>query len=251
MFVVRPPSIIGTPRLLARDLNWRVRKYPNPRRPDRMYTYIRDFFTMPVHPQHVRGCTPEYVETFNFLTRNKYGQRNALQTTNIPTPHTAQDPHNAGILGSERFVVRPLRHSGGRDYRVTDNRLDFVAGTEYISELYPKRREYRIIFVFGQPLIYLRKKPNEGVSEQEPWGHANSVFQTINDPANCRLVGTDCVHRLSAFPVIRGAHIVAADILYNPKHTQPYVVLELNACPALTIGENRDRIVQAIKARHV
>jgi hypothetical protein len=134
-------------------------------------------------------------------------------------------------------------------YRVTGDRLDFVVGQEYISELFPKRREYRIIFLFGKPLISLRKKPNEGVTDAEPWGHANSRFQTIIDVPNCRLSGTDVYDRLSAMPAVKAAHIVAADVLYNVKSDPKYSVLELNFCPGVDIDANRASIVEAIRGR--
>ncbi|HEY6018533.1 MAG TPA: hypothetical protein VIY48_01100 [Candidatus Paceibacterota bacterium] len=206
----------------------------------------------PVALEHLRNAPPEYAETLDFMRKNKYGQRKALEAAGIPIPATYAHPGEAwgaAFDDGAKFVVRPLRHSGGRDYRVTDSISDFVGGQQYLSELYPKRREYRVIFCFGKPVIWLRKHENEGVSSDEPWGHVNSSFKTIQDVASCKLSATDCVSRLSAYPVVRGAHIIAADILYNRKHEKPYVVLELNACPGLTIDNNRAMIAQAIRSR--
>jgi hypothetical protein len=96
----------------------------------------------------------------------------------------------------------------------------------------------------------MRKKPNEGVDTAAPWGHVNSFFQTINDVPASKLAATDCITRLGAFGPVRGAHIVAADVLYNSKADQPYVVLELNFCPALDIDNNRQKVVDYIRRAH-
>lgn len=248
MFIVRPPSILRTPTAVAHDLGARTRFYPNPRHP-RVYDFNRDFLMVPVNPREVRNAPADYVHTFAFAQRNKYGQRRALEAAGIPVPRVAQSEAEAAGLAGSQFVVRPLRHARSAHYRVTQDRLDFSPGTEYISELYPKRREYRVVFVFGNPLIVLRKKPNEGVTEAEPWGHVNSRFQTINDVPGSRLSQTDALQRLASFPVIQAAHIVAADLLYNNRHEKPWVCLELNFCPALDIDNNRAQVVSAIQGR--
>jgi hypothetical protein len=248
MFVVRPKNIKGTPFAVAHDLGCQTRFYPNEKRV-RRFDFRTDFFMVPVTQQQVTNAPDTYVDFLLFAAANKYGQRKRLEAAGIPVPRVAGSTGEASELGGSQYVVRPLRHSRSQHYRVTENRLDFVAGKEYISELYPKRREYRVIFVFGKPLIWLRKKPNEGIDEAAPWGHLNSRFQTIHDIPNCKLTLTDCVDRLSAFAPIRGSHICAADVLYNSKEKSKYVVLELNFCPALDIDNNREKVVAAIQGR--
>jgi hypothetical protein len=251
MYVVRPPGIHGTPRQVADELGFRLRKFPNPAVPDRVFDYSRDFLMTPVPPANLRNVSTPYYDTFAFATRNKYGQRRALETAGIPVPSVAATHEEAGRLAGTRFVARPLRHSRGVGYRVTSDRSDFTPGREYISELYPKRREYRIIFVRGEPLIFLRKKPHEGVDETQPWGHENSRFQTINDVAGSRIGGTDAAAVLSRYPVIKGAHIAAVDILYNNRDPKPWVALEINFCPGLDIDNNRARVVEYIRSGRV
>lgn len=245
MFVVRPKAILSTPAKVAAELQGKSRYYPNEKRV-RIFDYKRDFLMCPVHPEHVKNAPLEYATVIYFAQRNKYGQRKILEQF-VPVPKASVGSDNN--LTGDKFVVRPLRHSGGAGYRVTGDRLDFVVGQEYISELFPKRREYRIIFVFGQPLIVLRKKPNEGIDADQPWGHENSKFQTINDVAGSRLAGTDVFDRLGAMPVVKYAHIVAADVLYNSKSEPAYSVLELNFCPGLDIDNNRAKVVEAIRGR--
>lgn len=247
MYVIRPHGIRSTPRGIATDLNCQTRFYPNNRHP-RRYDYRNDFMMAVIHPEHLINYPEAYRDLYHFSTRNKYGQRQTLSNF-VPVPRAAATETEAAGLAGDKFVVRPMRHSGGLGYRVTDNRLDFVHGQEYISELFPKRREYRIIFVFGQPLIVLRKKPNEGVTDDAPWGHQNSVFQTINDVPGSKLAATDVFTRLGAMPAVQTAHIVAADILYNAKSDPQYAVLELNFCPGVDIDNNRAKIVEAIRGR--
>lgn len=245
MYVIRPKGIRGTPAALARDLGCQTRRWPNRQnvRPDAS----RDLILIPVEAVN---ATPDYTAALQFGRKNKYGQRQALAQAGIPVPGTASDLAGAAALRGEQFVVRPLRHSGGRDYRVVSGRSDFRVGSEYISELYPKRREYRVIFVSGSPVVWMRKHPNDGVDPTAPWGHQNSRFQTIIDVPSSPLSKTDCVQRLSELSVVRGAHLVAADVLWAGKQAeQPYVVLELNFCPGLDIDNNRQRVVEAIRAR--
>jgi hypothetical protein len=49
--------------------------------------------------------------------------------------------------------------------------------------------------------------------------------------------------------VAQNAHIVAVDILYNSKHPQPYAVLEVNACPSLSIEDNVAKVVETLRGR--
>lgn len=252
-FVVRPRAIFGTPKRLTRELRgrnirWKLRFYPNPAKPDRMFDYRRDFIMLPAKPTHVLNAPEGYEKVQAFSALNKFTQRKELSKY-VPTPKAATTTAEAAELSGDKFVVRPLRHSGGLGYRVTEDRLDFSAGEEYISELYRKRREYRVIFLFGQPLIFLRKKPHDGITEEAPWGAENSFFQTVNDVSTCRLSGTDCVSRLMSFPVVRFSHIVAADILFNSKLDPSYSVLELNFCPGLDIDNNRQKVVEGILNR--
>jgi hypothetical protein len=252
MYVVRPPGMLTTPAAIAAALGCKAKKYPNPAI-DRVFHYGKSFFMTNVHPGHTTGAPPEFTNVHSFFAKHKYGQRQALENAGVSVPAAfgsaaAAIAHSASVTDDGLcFVIRPLRHSGGEHYRVSDG--SDLGANEYASVLYPKKREYRVIFVFGKPLIYLRKKPNEGVAEDAPWGHVNSKFQTINDIPNCRLSQTDCVERLSALDVVKYSHVVAADILYNSKEPQPYVVLELNMCPSLSIADNLAKVVEAVNAR--
>lgn len=251
MFVVRPAKIRTTPQAVAQELGCQTRRYPSRRH--RLYDYNRDFFMAPVNPQDVQNAPQGYTDLYHFLSRDKYGQRLLLGRLGVPIPKTVGSHRQAREVfgdGGSRYVVRPLRHSGGRGYRVTENPLDFQERIEYLSELYPKKREYRVIFVFGNPLITLRKKPHGEATEAEPWGHVNSTFQTIKDVAGGKLANTDFYWRLAHNPIIRAAHILAVDVVWNGKREgQEYAVLEFNTCPGIDIDANRAKVVEAIRAR--
>jgi hypothetical protein len=140
------------------------------------------------------------------------------------------------------YVVRPLRHSQGIGYRITSDPLDFEEGKEYISRLYPKAHEYRVIFVYGTPLITLLKRVPEDIDRDGPWNHAaGSSFVTVTGPTKNRLRHFDVVEKLRAFEVVQTAHLVGADIMLGPDKSG-YAVTELNFCPSITIPSNLERI---------
>lgn len=241
--VLRPEGISGTPKALAQELGVQTRKWPGfSGTPD----FDQDLFLVYPDALAVKAADkPAYGVCRSFFAMDKPHQRLALGAQGIPIPRTFVHKIHVAGAGESAWVVRPLRHSGGEHYRLTTNPLDFNEGSEYIAALFPKKREYRVIFAFGKPIIYLRKKQNEGVSAEEPWGHTNSVFQTINDVPGSRIAQTNCVALLSALPVIRTAHLIAVDILWNNGN---YVVLEVNTCPGLDIDANRAKVVEAVKA---
>lgn len=183
---------------------------------------------------------PTYDEIASYYTSNKRHQRLVLNAHGIKTPESYADD-------ARRYVVRPLRHHGGVGFRVTHSKEDYDPNSEYISPLFPKKREYRVIFVFGTPLILLRKKPSDDATEDMPWNHTTgSSFQTISSMEECRLhIQTSFFNDVQGFPVIRDAHIVAADVLANGNR---YAVCELNFSPAITIPSNLERIKHHVSA---
>lgn len=179
---------------------------------------------------------------------SKASQRRLLSLANVPTlpTYTNHRQSAAGIVGgantSGRFVVRPLQHRGGLGYRITDRIDDFIEGKEYISELYPKTHEYRVIFCFGTPIITLYKRVPDTADRDGPWNHAcGSTFVTVNDINNNRLRHTDVYDRLKEFDVIKHAHLCAADIMLGQERGN-YAVCELNFCPSITIATNLERV---------
>lgn len=154
---------------------------------------------------------------------------------------------NTPTMQEAPYVVRPLRHQGGNGFRITQDPKDFNPNAEYICSLFKKDAEYRILFVYGEPVILLRKEPNGGVRADEAWNFGNSHFVTIDDPLRSNLhVHTDVYDRLVAHDVVHKSHYLGVDILYRTK-TRDYVVCEYNSSPALTIPENIAKVAEVIR----
>jgi hypothetical protein len=248
MFVVRPHKVSTTPRILAQELGFTLRKYHNPLKPNRIYDFKRDFFVALPSIVHTRNAPPEYPQAATFFGENKYRQRLMLAVSGWPVPMSAINKDRAKEMEGDRFVVRHFRHQKGEFYKVTESNQDFVEGKEYISEVFPKTREYRVIVLFGEPVVLLRKKPPEGAQPWDAWNHAHeAVFQSVKDVQGGRLAQhTDFFERLKTWSVAKGCHICAMDVLYTKKK---YVICEVNSCPSLTIDDNRAKIVEIIKGR--
>lgn len=194
-----------------------------------------------------RGSNPSdtYRSLYSFFSANKPTQREFIAGLGISVPESYQHSESLHDVRPGSWIVRPLRHSGGRGYRLTESVTDFTEGQEYIQRVYPKDREYRLIYVYGQHLITLRKKVPEGTPQDQPWNHsAGAFFQTINHWENCRLAGTDILARLQSLPIITHAHIVAVDVMWS--NSLGYSVCELNACPGLTIDNNLRKVANYV-----
>jgi len=247
-YVIRPPSIFTTPKLIKQTLGAkRTVTHGNSFRP---IDWHRDFFL------HYDGdplnADNTYRKLSNFGRATKAEQRSCLQQSGIPTPTTftsigtlvsyleSQD-RRIEEVAYYPLVRRPLRHSQGVGYSIIYDPFDWDPSKEYVSELYPKTHEYRIVFSFGTPIITLYKRVPEDVDRTGPWNHScGSSFVTVNDPNLNRLRHTDAYDKLREFDIIKTAHLCAADILLAKKGQ--YVVCELNFCPALTIPDNLERL---------
>jgi hypothetical protein len=256
-FIIRPSDIRRTPRELASRFAVETRRYPS--RIRTVFDYRRDLFLIYPPPQSVynrpsRGANGQfqsvypYERLYSFFSSNKAAQRQTLKLNGIPVPETYTDRYEAAYAIGGTWIVRPLRHSGGQGYRITTNATDFQHG-EYLSRVFPKDHEYRIIFVLGEPLITLYKRVPEGLSPQLPWNHANgSTFVTVNDIRKCRLSRTNIYDVLRSLPIIKYGHIIAADILWS--NGNGYVICELNTCPGLTIDNNLERVASYVETHH-
>lgn len=240
--VLRPQGHATTPVLLANDAGGKKARVNGVNG----FTgdFNQDFFMMYPDPASVQGGNSEaYQFLYQFFSKNKGQQRILLSDLGIPTPKTYLEPS----AGTNRFVKRPLRHQGSQGYSVvTGGMPSFVEGEEYLSEFFPKEREYRIVYVYGSPVLAIRKKPKEGVTKEMPWGNTNATWQKINLEECLLKTQTDCITKLNNCPVLRHAHIVAVDILYNSSCNPKYSVLEFNTCPDLQVNSYRQIVAEAI-----
>jgi hypothetical protein len=254
--IVRPRGIRTTPNLLKETLGAsRLRSYPRASGksiPSGFYDWSSDLFLVYPPPGLVANSTEEYHALHQFFSSNKPTQRGLLEQLSIPTIPCITRTDEAESLRARKFteeetyIVRPLRHSGGRDYKVTINPGDFENHKEYCSVFFPKKREFRVIFLKGVPIITLRKRVPDGVDSRAPWNHATgSVFVTVEREENNHLLKTSCLDDLVKCSIIQTAHLVGVDILLD-KGSKNYVVVELNSAPALTLEHNLEKVKQIV-----
>jgi hypothetical protein len=248
--LLRPRSILGTPKRLAQELGFRLRFYPNPRR-NFFLDFRRDLCYILPEMKDIKNCPYSYLDALYFFKANKASQRKILSAYKIPVPRWATTHPEARELAGETFVVRPLHHQHGKKYRLSDLPDAFSEGYEYVSEVFPKTREYRVIYLFGKPVIQLRKKPAPGLRPEDAWNHSQgSYFQTVQNVQEGVLWQKTSFYKdLENFPPILGSHICAVDVLFNSKSHPNYVVCEINSCPSITIPENVKTIVEAVRNR--
>jgi hypothetical protein len=256
-FVVRPASIRRTPRELASLLDAKTRRYPS--NTSVLFNYQSDFFLTYPPPSHIENqgrsehgqfTAPfSYAALHSFYSSNKFSQRSQLSQARVPTLESYNSRDEAAHANPGQFVVRSLRHSGGRDYRITQDATDFVEGREYIARVYPKTAEYRLIYVLGKPLILLKKKNPTNIPPELPWNHTNgSSFYTINDIPSSKIARSGLITKLTAVPIIIHAHLAAVDILWSDD--RPPAVCEVNTCPGLSIEANLEKVAAHVHAAH-
>lgn len=252
--VVRPSNIMTTPRLLMETLGAkRTRKYPEDRPRFKPYDFNDDFFL--IYPPGNLVTTDDgetYRSLYQFFSSTKPIQRGLLEQFGVRTIPFITRKADAELLRGKKFVeedtyiVRPMRHSGGKDYRITNDPSDFKEGQEYISVLFPKKREYRVVFCKGVPIITLRKRVPEGIDHTQPWNHANgSVFVTVEHEENNHLLKTTVMNDLANCKIVQKSHLIGVDILLD-KRSQNYAVLEINTCPAITLDHNLEKVKQIV-----
>lgn len=251
-FILRPPSFGSTPKKLKRLLGATgVIKVPS--RDDITYDWKQDFF-MAYPPINMVANAPEhYLEMRGLYAANKLTQRQWLhsQGFSVPRTHTRlNEPFGDSVRarGNAEFVVRPLRHYGGFEYRITRDSSDFDPQCEYLSEVFPKRWEYRVILLKGNPIVTLLKKTVRKVDFNQPWNHSHGAyFVTCRTYTNDRLRWTNVYDKLQECSVLQSLHLVAFDIMLGDRHElglrrTPYAICEMNFCPALTIPSNLEAI---------
>lgn len=208
-----------------------------------------------------------------FASASKPSQRLLLHQHGFPVPRTSFSSPNPSIstsqstdstieaiwfgvdrsgrdhgISSVQYIVRPLRHSGGQGYRLTNNPSDYEEGREYIQEVYPKNHEYRIIVVRGKPLLTLYKRRPETLTYEQPWNHANgSSFVTVDNPDNNRLRHTDVYERINnASGLLNNLDLVGIDVMYARRGE--YVITEFNLCPAITLEHNLQKVAEHVNS---
>ena len=296
-FIIRPASILSTPRRLKESLDAR-RTYRWPQVSRHKPSILKDFFLCypPIEElEEYAENLPNSSRTFElssipgnwvrsesvnlgsdsstaislfstldnyttvgaFAAATKPAQRSLLRADGFPTPFTASSheeleqwlaSNDGGGLRTDQtgpescaYIVRPLRHSQGRGWRLTNNPSDFQEGREYVQEVYPKNYEYRILAVRGTPLVTLLKRRPEHLTQDQPWNHANgSTFVTVTDENNNRLRHTNVYQLIEQSQLLKGIDLCGIDVMYSRRND--YAIAEVNLCPSLEIESNLQRI---------
>lgn len=238
-FIVKPSKFRKTPLLLKRAIPARkLVSWPGRYQPPLDYTQDL-FLAFPQrgrYPNPITNVPDSYDFISSFYTLTKHAQRGILIQHGLKTPEAYASSH---------FIVRPLHHFGGHDYRITEDPNDYDPNTQYISPAFDKWREYRVIFVRGTPLVVLRKKPGPDSGPFDAWNHAaGSYFQTVLDRERSPLSHTSFFEDAERFCVSRDTHLVACDVFIN--RDLHYAVTEFNFSPALTIPSNIEVIANAL-----
>lgn len=238
-FIVKPSKFRRTPLLLKRALGARkLVSFPGRYQP--ALDYHQDLFLafpqLGRYPNSIDNVPESYSFISSFYTLTKHAQRGVLIQSGLKTPEA---------YASRLFIVRPLHHFGGHDYRITEDPNDYDPNTQYISPAFAKWREYRVIFVKGTPLVVLRKKPGPESGPYDAWNHtAGSYFQTVHQIDDSPLSRTSFFEDAKHFCVSRDTHLVACDVFIDRDFN--YAVTEFNFSPALTIPSNIEVISNAL-----
>ena len=238
--IIRPLHIQTTPAKLAEQLGIEARKAA----PDSPAKWGTDFFMYYPPTALVNSTSKLYMRLRDFYKNGKLHQRTVMVNANLRSLPSAGFIAEAAVLPPAPlgYIVRPLIHEKGQKFRRTLNEFDFTPGKEYISPIFPKTHEYRVIFVRGK-FALLQKKQNGKLGPEDCW--SNVPFTVIKDVDRAYLfVHTDVIPALLNFEFVQKADIVGVDILYN--HAEhDYRICELNCCPCLTApGWNEGRYIR-------
>lgn len=196
----------------------------------------------------VLDADSDYYNLRNLYQMNKAHQRRFLHEQGFTVPETRHSSWCTPTLECARdgdFVVRPLRHTRGRQYTVSNNTDGVCLESNYISRVFPKKWEYRVFITKGNPIVTLVKKydgPDEDVpGHQQPWNRgAGYKFITVHNRENDRLRHTNLYPLIESTPVFQEITMAALDVmLHNScEHGWTYAISELNFAPLVTLPAN-------------
>lgn len=209
--------------------------------------------------KHVRNPWPGYAACRRYFWYHKRGQRNVIgQYFNIP---------RSADEGEPPYIVRPLRHFGGRKFFVADSEEERRAaereidGGSYAMELIRRTREFRAFFVGGDHTTTMLKSLEEyGYAEAEnipptdddelqrqPWNRdqMGTRYLTITREVNDKLTGTSFYDDAEDFMSDYPFDVLAIDVAYND-NDDSYSVFETNFAPQCTVESTLNPMVEAI-----
>jgi hypothetical protein len=177
---------------------------------------------------------------------NKARTRLVLAENGVPVPETRVN----APMDSYPFIVRPIRHSRGRDFHVindVDEYLngEFSGGTfgytdiaydHYSSEIYPKKEEIRVYVAHGKVLMIKDKNynPEQGIAGNRAVTHN---AWTVVPVEQYKRYKTACQIACDAVRAV-GGHTGGVDVMINRDHpTMKFCVCEINSAPTICSSE--------------
>lgn len=232
--IFRDAGMASTPRGLKRVMNIPFLSSPRTRAGKRPWPSTEGKFIMCYRPEYFQHVPPEFLTIAEYYRLNKGLQRRYLKESGLCTPESY--PHNLELYGG---VSRPMRHRSGQDYAkvsVAEYHEGIYEG-RYFAPIFPKKHEYRVIYVKGTKALVLYKRNSHNIAFDEPWNHDNGTsFVTVRNPDNDRLRHTSFYQDVMNHPIITKADIIGVDIMIDGHRN--YAVLETNFNPQIEIEEN-------------
>lgn len=200
--------------------------------------------------RYVRHPFHGYARCRRYFWYHKRGQRKVLSDyVNIPS--RAED-------GEPPYVVRPIRHFGGRGFYIAEDEQELqearnqIDGRSYAVEVFRRTREFRAFFVKGENTTTMLKSlegygyaeaenmpdPDNDELQLKPWNRdqmESTRYLTITREVNDKLqTNTDFYDHVSEFLDQYPFDLLAFDVAYND-HNDEYAVFETNFAPQCTI----------------
>ena len=212
--------------------------------------------------KHVRNPWHGYARCRRYFWFHKRGQRKVLgDYLSIPRGQDGGDPP---------YIIRPVRHFGGREFYVAESEEDVrrkrnrIDGRSYVMEMVRRTREFRAFFVgtthtttmlksledYGYENAENMPPTDDDELQAQPWNRdqMGTRYLTINRDVNDKLQNTsfydDAQEFLSQYPF----DILAIDVAYNDNNNT-YTVFETNFAPQLTICSSLNPLRTAMMDR--
>jgi hypothetical protein len=228
-----------TPRRLGQEKEEAKRLKVQP--PVGPVSFNEAFFLYYPEPNILTEVPEEYAIMREFFVSTKPRQREILKQY-LSVPEDGDFPK----------VVRPVKHSMGRDFYVAHSqeeldhiRREKIKGPSYYSSYFQAKKEYRVIFVYGVDVVCVLKSM-ENAEQEGPRNHAAGArFLAVQKDINNKLLKTSFYTDMEALFCDYPFDLLAVDIGWHPK--KGYVVYEVNFCPEVSVEGNLNAIKNQIE----
>jgi len=199
-----------------------------------------------------QGQIASYHQLLSFFSSTKYQQRQLMFAGGLSVPKTRGIHNWASWTLDEKCVKRPMSHRAGSGF-VVGNYGELLATlnplTHYLSQLFIRTAEYRVIYVFGQRVCTLFKQMPPGAAQDKPWTHeSGATFINLSRPQSEHKLDRLGFYAAAAnFHVTKDAHICAYDVMINDS---TYAVSEVNFAPSLKIESRIKAVANRIREIH-